>query len=161
MSPAVVPYSELLLRYPPIQENISPDLVLQFGAPLVSTEIPGVVKRTMNDGNRMNHVLIHPHFPSERHDPEYTVTHCVDSDVPSFARGLLTHLESSPIRPNFGSDLAPLVTLGRLLQSRIPDIVEGAVQATRKNSGTTYAELTEPEIFLSLSKQHCLWTLHL
>ena len=152
MSPAVVPYSELLLRSPSVQENINPDLVLQFGAPLVSTEIPAIIKRAMNEGNRIHHVLVHPHFPSERHDPDFTVSHRIDSDIPTFSRGLLNYLESLPNRPMISSDLAPLVTLGRMLQPRIPGIIDEAVQTVRNSSNAIeYTKLTEPEIFVSLS----------
>jgi 2-succinyl-5-enolpyruvyl-6-hydroxy-3-cyclohexene-1-carboxylate synthase len=148
-SPAVVPFAEHILRSPLIQENLRPDLVLQFGTPLVSTEILKVVKKTMVE-DLVHHVLIHPHHPTERADPEFTVSHKVDSEILPFIKALSSYLEETP-ESSRSSQLTPLINLGRSLQPEILSIVNTAVAevATSESGGRV---MTEPEIILSLSE---------
>ena len=79
-SSAVIPYAEHLLKNQMISTIIRPDLILQIGHPLVSTEVPKMiieamkVSETLDDANIVRHILIHPHHPDERSDPDFTLT---------------------------------------------------------------------------------------
>jgi 2-succinyl-5-enolpyruvyl-6-hydroxy-3-cyclohexene-1-carboxylate synthase len=147
-SPAVVPFAEHLLRNPSVRKNLKPDLVLQFGAPLVTTEVPGVITATMSEGF-LNHVLVHPHHPSERADPDFTVTHKVSAEITPFLKELSDRLENLGIQCS--SSLAPLVTLGRRLGSEMPSIIsESAKDVTNDRLGQSV--MTEPEVVLTMSR---------
>ena len=148
-SSAVIPFAEHLMRCPTVQENMAPDLVLQFGAPLITTEVPNIIKQTMSDG-LLNHVLIHPHHPSERADPEFTVTHKVDSEIGPFIKDVMRFVEVN-LGTRQSSQLAPLIHLGRMLQLQMPSIVELATKDAKENDSEQHA-MTEPEVILSLSK---------
>ena len=76
--------TEHLLKHSAIKSNIQPDLVIQIGSTLVSTEIEDLIKRSMQKNRRLAHVLLHTHRPTERADPSGTVTHKINSDVASF-----------------------------------------------------------------------------
>jgi 2-succinyl-5-enolpyruvyl-6-hydroxy-3-cyclohexene-1-carboxylate synthase len=147
-SPAVIPFAEHLLRSPLVKENLKPDLVLQFGAPLVSTEVPSVVKATMSE-EPMYHVLVHPHHSHERADPDFTVTHKISAEIGPFLRALLSHQEMTGSQSS--SNLAPLVLLGRRLQSQMAGIITGAARDVLSNLNS-HSVLTEPEIVLCLSQ---------
>eukprot|EP00980_Cylindrotheca_fusiformis_P013254 scaffold3373_cov137-Cylindrotheca_fusiformis.AAC.14 len=148
-SNAVVPFAEHLLRSPLVRNNVRPDLVLQLGTPLVSTEISQVVKMSMAE-DLVHHVLIHPHHPMERADPEFTVSHKVDTEILPFIKALSGFLEESP-RPNLSSQLVPIVNLGRSLRSQMPLIVITA--AEDQHAGVIGERvMTEPEIIISLSE---------
>jgi 2-succinyl-5-enolpyruvyl-6-hydroxy-3-cyclohexene-1-carboxylate synthase len=148
-SPAVIPFAEHIMKCPLVQDNIKPDLVLQFGAPLISTEVSKIIAGTMSE-DPVHHVLVHPHHPHERADPEFTVSHKVNGEIGSFLRQLTNYLDSVP-RPRQSSNLAPLIHLGRLLQSQMPMIVDSAVQSISDELGDSVG-MTEPEVMLSLSK---------
>lgn len=150
-SPAVIPFSEHLLRFSPIHDSLKPDMVLQFGAPLVSTEISKVIKKTMMDQEPLNHVLVHPHHPNERADPDFTISHAVDSEIVPFIKRLIDHLDQGS-RPVQSSYLTPLVNLGRALQEEIPSIVDLAAKEITTSEENKPEVMTEPEIILSLSE---------
>ena len=140
-SQAVIPYAEHVFRNPVVQSNVKPDLVIQLGAPLLSTALPSVITTTMKE-RTLHHVLVHPHHPHERADPDFTVTHQLDTEIVPFVKALHQHLSSKAERVS--SDLAPLVTLGRVIQSHMPSIV---TEASREFS----EEMTEPELVVALS----------
>jgi len=148
-SSAVVPFAEHLLRSSLVKKNLKPDLIIQLGAPIVSTEIPGVIKQTLHD-ETLNHVLVHPHYPTERHNPEFTISQTIDSDIDSF---LVEMMKMLNIQDNskFGSQLAPLVQLGSMLRDEMPTIVEEAGAKIREEDSNFHG-LTEPEVVMTLSK---------
>jgi 2-succinyl-5-enolpyruvyl-6-hydroxy-3-cyclohexene-1-carboxylate synthase len=148
-SPCVVPFAEHILRCPVIQENLQPDLILQFGAPLVSTEIPKIVKKTMQD-HPIQHVLVHSHHSSERADPDFTVTRNVDADIGTFVRALTSFIGELPPY-KLGSQLSPIVELGRVLQREMPGIVEKAATQLFQND-TGKQKMSEPELAMAMSK---------
>ncbi len=148
-SSAVIPFAEHVLRSPLVNKGLKPDLVIQLGAPLISTEIPGVIKKTLYDG-ALNHILVHPHHPTERHDPEFTVSHTVDSDIDSFLVEAIASLNTGH-HDLFGSQLAPLVQLGHMLRDEMPGIVEEAGARLRKED-PNFQGITEPEVVMTLSK---------
>jgi 2-succinyl-5-enolpyruvyl-6-hydroxy-3-cyclohexene-1-carboxylate synthase/pimeloyl-ACP methyl ester carboxylesterase/L-alanine-DL-glutamate epimerase-like enolase superfamily enzyme len=148
-SPAVVLYAEHILRCPLVHNNLKPDLILQFGAPLISTELPNIVKSTIKQGPT-NHILIHPRHPSERTDPEFTVSQAISADIGSFIRDITTELDRRPLY-FAGSELAPMVVLGRLLQREMPRIVDEAT-SSRVVKDDPPNMLTEPQVMLEMSK---------
>lgn len=145
-SPSVVPFAEHLLRCPIVKNNLQPDLILQFGAPLVSTEIPNIIKKCTTSAS-FNHVVVHPRHPRERVDSYFTQTEHVDSDIGQFASALLAHFEAHPSR-NVGSSLSHMVSLGRQLREQIPQIVDQASKTILNGAEGT----SEPEVILGLSK---------
>jgi len=147
-SSAVVPFSEHLLRCPLVQKNLKPDLIIQLGAPLISTEIPKIIKQTLQE-DFLSHVLIHPHHPKERYDPDFTLSRIIDCDIDSFLIETIKLLENQQ-NVLLGSQLAPLTNLGRMLQEEMPTIVENAVEEM-KAEDPDFRELTEPEIIMELS----------
>lgn len=63
---AIVSCAEHLLKNPQLSKNMRPDLILQIGAPLVSTEVSNVMRSAMmgNDGTNAN---VRGHEDSEEH----------------------------------------------------------------------------------------------
>jgi 2-succinyl-5-enolpyruvyl-6-hydroxy-3-cyclohexene-1-carboxylate synthase/o-succinylbenzoate synthase len=151
-SSAVVPFAEHILKCSLVAENLKPDFILQIGSPLLSTEIPSAIVAALKDsGSQAHHVLLHPHLASERADPNLTVTHKVSAEISPFLKALLEAIETnaSPGAVR-GSELAPLVVLGRKVQAVMEDIIHDAAHvATPKNSQPS---LTEPEIVLALAQ---------
>mmetsp|Transcript_34261 Transcript_34261/g.83098 ORF Transcript_34261/g.83098 Transcript_34261/m.83098 type:complete len:2335 (+) Transcript_34261:208-7212(+) len=146
-SSAVVPFAEHLLRSPLVGDNLRPDVVIQFGSPLISTEVVKVIKTSMADGN-IHHVLVHPHHPSERVDPEFTVSQKVDAEILPFVKSLCSVLTTLPLS---SSSLSPIIRLGRSIQNEIQTIVDTAVADVRASENGAVI-MTEPEIILSLSE---------
>ena len=147
-SDAVIPFAEHILRNPAVAKNLKPDLVIQFGAPLISTEISGVIKRTMSQAD-LQHILVHPHGPTERADPDFTVTQRISCDIHPFIRSLSRTLASSSDALSISSELAPLVLLGRRLQDVVPSIVSESSNEILKPLLDRPA-LTEPQVMMSL-----------
>ena len=152
--PSVVPYGEHILKHPAVAQGMKADFVLQIGAPLISTEISKVVSECMTNGG--SHVLVHPHHPSERADPSFTVTHRVSSEAGIFLKSVQERLESSGFTKGvLTSDLAPLVLLGRALGENMPEIIHRASsdvvaqQLGNENGGVL---LTEPQVALAISE---------
>jgi o-succinylbenzoate synthase len=95
-----------------------------------------------------SHVLIHPHVPQERADPSFTVTHTVSTDIAPFLSGVSDVLAAKGLAAQCSSQLAPLVTLGRMLQTVMKSIIFEASETT----STSLALLTEPQIMVALSE---------
>lgn len=172
-STAVIPYAEHLMKCPLVSDNMQPDFVLQIGSPLVTTEVVNMITSSMKKRAQvadsplgpMYHVLLHPHHPTERSDPNFTISHRVSSDISPFLKGLLTQLELlGGGDTQCSSDLAPLVLLGRKLGERIPEIIH---DASRKVSAkfnderkdvdtpdllTIQPHLTEPQVTLAMAQ---------
>lgn len=122
----VVPYAEHILKHPVVSQEIQPDLILQLGSPLISTEISAMISRTMKIDSSTNHVLIQQLHPYERADPEHTVTHRVSTSIGPFLKSVLRHIDHFESTPdNFGSELAPLLYLGRELRAKMPSLIRG------------------------------------
>jgi 2-succinyl-5-enolpyruvyl-6-hydroxy-3-cyclohexene-1-carboxylate synthase len=149
MSSAVVPFAEHLLKCAIVKENVQPDLILQIGAPLVSTEITGVIEGAMkNTATSARHVLLHPHTPHERMDPGFTVSHCISTDISPFLKSVSDLIERDGSVTS--SELAPLVLLGRGLRDEMKHIILDVAETTMKSEDNPM--LTEPEIILALAE---------
>ena len=111
------------------------------------------------------HVLIQQFYPYERADPDQTVTHRISSNIGLFLKSLLNHLENIAPAANFGSELAPLLYLGRELQKQMPSIIREASSVcfapghsstspaeTSKERLTNDISLTEPQIMMAISE---------
>ena len=148
-SPAVIPFAEFLLKAPSLRDVVAPDLLIQIGAPLVSTEVAALAQRAADRDDFRGHVLIHPHFPAERHDPDFTVTHTFSVDVGQFLEHLMLVLGSPRYRRQvaLSSTLAPLVSLGRQLASNMSDIVRTASCGILGDD----LRLTEPGVMFDLA----------
>jgi len=148
-SPAVVPFAEHLLKCPEVVENLQPDLIIQIGSPLISTAIPSLARDASKRHDvPAHHVLIHPHFDSERVDPDFTVTHTVSAEISPF---LNTLSEALTGHHDITSELAPLILLGRRLQAEMKGIIEDAAIARRSFAGRDPC-LTEPELIVALAE---------
>ena len=147
---------EHLLKNPLIKSNIKPDFILQIGSTLVSTEIQGVISESMKNNKECQHVLIHNHRPAERADPSFTVTHQISSHVVPFLNNVRQHLEHSIRLQNksIGSELAPLVHIGRDLAETIPEIIHACSNTIFDNNDVNpdRVSLTEPQIILGISE---------
>ena len=153
-SAAVVPFAEHLLKSPLVADNLQPDLILQLGAPLVSTAIPGLIESAMKKSKgRIDHILVHAHANDERVDPLFSVNHAVSSPVGPFLKGLMSELERDDLlETQCGSDLAPILHLARMLQSEMKTIIENA--AAKAMAGNKEQRLTEPEIIVALAEHY-------
>ncbi len=169
---SVVPYGEYVLKHPTIKSNLKPDLIIQIGNPLISTEINGIIYDTMKNERGSHHILVHPHHPNERSDPIYTVTHRISSDAFSFVQSVQNCFDTfeDGNASGVGSELAPLVLLGRHLAESMPSIIHSAsskiVEKRKKiweadnleknENGYITAKgmssLTEPQVVLALSE---------
>lgn len=148
-STCVVPFAEHILRCPVVQENLQPDLILQFGAPLVSTEIPKIITKTMQD-YPTHHILVHPHHATERADPDFTVSRNINADIGTFVRALISFIDELSSE-ELGSDLAPIIGLGRVLQREMPALVEKAAERVCRNS-VGAQKMSEPELAIAISR---------
>jgi len=145
----VIPYAEHLLKNPLVSNGMQPDLILQLGSPLISTEISQVMKSNPS----AKHVLVQKFHPSERIDPEQTITHRISSDIGSFVNSIINHLESSGSASNYGSELAPLLHLGRELQQQMPTIIQDTSNMDSVIKGDANEDsLTEPQIMMAISE---------
>ena len=159
---AVIPYAEHLLKNPLISQNIRPDLILQIGHPLVSTEIPRMIRESMRasesseDASLLHHVLIHPHHPNERSDPDFTLTHRISAEIAPFLVSVSSELETTcDAASTCSSELSSLVLLGRMLGAKMPLIIEDAsnnVTATLVDPETDSTTLTEPQLVLAMTQ---------
>lgn len=147
-SEAVVPFAEHLLKNPIVAENLKPDLVIQIGAPLVSSQIPLLISQSLKANRSLSHVLIHPGCGSERSDPEFTVSHHVSSEIGPFLKAVQLSLRSKGSLENCHSQLAPLVLMGRRIQQDMKNII----RASSDDVSNGVSPLTEPEIALALAE---------
>ena len=151
-----VPYAEHLLKNPLVSNGMQPDLILQLGAPLISTEIWPVIRSNPS----AQHVLIQKFYPYERADPEQTVSHRISSDPTKWLNEMMSHFERSGAGDIFGSELAPLLYIGRKLQPQIPSIIQEASDAVTIPGSATNGEtriddgisLSEPQIMRAISE---------
>mmetsp|Transcript_21973 Transcript_21973/g.47724 ORF Transcript_21973/g.47724 Transcript_21973/m.47724 type:complete len:2506 (-) Transcript_21973:87-7604(-) len=154
----VIPYAEHLLKNPLVSNGMQPDLILQLGTPLISTEISQVIKSNPS----VKHVLVQKLHPYERADPEQTITHRISSDIGYFLNNMISHLDRpGSFSSNYGSELAPLLYLGRELQTQFPSIIhEASSNVDLAASSVTNGEvnlnegisLTEPQITMAISE---------
>ena len=149
-SPAVIPFAEHLLKCPVVAENIEPDFVLQIGAPLVSTEISSAIKAALKENSAATHILVHPNYGRERVNADFTVTHSIQSEIAPFLRAILHTLKSQSLLSECGSELTPLIQLGRRLQPDMKSIIRRASETI--SSEHTKEVLSEPEIALAVSE---------
>ena len=145
----VIPYAEHLMKNPTIAKGMQPDLIIQLGTPLISTEITGIIKS--NPAAR--HVLVQEFYPYERADPDHTVTHRISSNIGSFLKGLMSDIESNE-QSESCSELAPLVFLGEELRKLIPAIISRTAsgESSGIDSGDSDTTLTEPEIMVAITE---------
>ena len=154
-----IPYAEHLLKHPLVSKGMQPDLILQLGSPLVSTEISGMITKSMKLNTSMKHVLVQQLHPYERADPDQTVTHRVSTNIGMFLKDLMSHLDSiqSPSHA-FGSELAPLLHLGRELRKEMPTILaqndasNSNVNGDGEHADSGEGSLTEPQLMLALAE---------
>ncbi|KAL7550841.1 hypothetical protein ACHAWF_014040 [Thalassiosira exigua] len=147
----VVPYAEHLLKNPLVSKGMRPDLILQFGSPLISAEISQVIKSNPS----ARHVLVQKLYPHERANPDFTVTHSISSDVGLFVNNMISHLErTDSLGTNYGSELTTLLYLGRELQNQIPSIIHKASGVNPNEEGDSGGRtgLTEPQVMLAISE---------
>jgi len=150
--PAVIPFAEHILKNPTVAQNIKPDLIIQIGAPLVSTEVPTMIDNALRAGDSsVHHVLLHPHHGSERADPNFTVSRKISAEIAPFLKALSTQLDATDLcRNGCSSQLSPLVRLGKRLQTEMSIIINNVSQKLSPTSDDGTA-LTEPQIVLALS----------
>jgi 2-succinyl-5-enolpyruvyl-6-hydroxy-3-cyclohexene-1-carboxylate synthase len=150
-SSAVIPFAEHLLKSSLVSDNLKPDLVIQLGAPLISSAIYTAIEETMRKSEEpTHHVLVHPIIQNERIDPSSTVTHTISCGVASFLESLTSLFEDGTFDASLcSSKLAPLVLLGRKVQSEMKDIIKSAASIATGSSNA----LTEPEIIAAMSEQ--------
>jgi 2-succinyl-5-enolpyruvyl-6-hydroxy-3-cyclohexene-1-carboxylate synthase/o-succinylbenzoate synthase len=156
-SSSVVPYAEHLLKHPSVASAAKPDFVLQIGHPLISSEVPKMIKAavTQKDGTMgAGLVLLHPHHPSERSDPELFVSHRISSEVVPFLREVINQLKKQGLENSCCSALSPIILLGRQLQAKMPHIINQASQSVVSNSIDPLGDLTtltEPQIVIAMA----------
>lgn len=146
-----IPYAEHVLKNPVVSKGLRPDFILQLGSPLISTEISSIITKSIKQEASTKHVLVQQLHPYERADPDQTVTHRVSSNICSFLNALTDHLENlGPKATNLGSELAPLLYLGRKLQDKMPQIILEA--SSNKEDKADDTSLIEPQIMLAVSE---------
>lgn len=150
---------EHLLKHPTVKANMKPDLIIQIGSSLISTEIQDLIQTSSQTDIRFTHVLLHAHKPAERHDPSGTVTHKISADPTSFLPRLRAYLDERGFsNKTVNSNLAPLVHIGRELSRHIPSIIQQASANVREANRRVWNEpsnddqttLSEPQIMLTL-----------
>jgi len=159
-SSAVVPYAEHLLKNSQLKSEVRPDLIIQIGSHLVSTEVQGIISATTKLNPGTAHVLLQTSRPGERADPDATVTHQFFSDVESFLPSLHRHLDRVGKGSTIGSELSPLVLMGRTISSNISNIIHCASEKVVQQNIRVWEEsateeqitLTEPQILLAMAE---------
>jgi 2-succinyl-5-enolpyruvyl-6-hydroxy-3-cyclohexene-1-carboxylate synthase len=149
----VVPYAEHLLKNPLVSNGMRPDLVLQLGSPLISTEITQVIRSNPS----VKHVLIQRMYQHERADPEQTVTHRVSSDIGTFLNSLIWCLGAEGYfgNKNFGSELSPLLYLGRKLGAEMQSTILETTSSSTINGDVCSDDcvsLTEPQVMMAIAE---------
>ncbi|GMH85961.1 hypothetical protein TL16_g10394 [Triparma laevis f. inornata] len=129
-SPNTIKYAESVLKnLPTTPLPPTPDLILQFGSPIISPQLSDLIKTSDN------HVLVQPLYPGERLDPFSSITHMIDSDVSNFLASLKP--ESA------GSELNFLINVGEKLQKEMDSIV-------LPSAASSSQKLTEPQVFFAI-----------
>ena len=181
---AVIPCAEHLLKNKKVAERIKPDLILQIGSPIVSTEISNLIKSEMRENDMSSfvlngskdildkeytndigdsfektttHVLLHPHATTERADPDFTATHVISAPIDEFLKAVLSEINylTKRNKVQFGSKLSPLVLVGRMIRSKMPEIINEAskvVLESAQDESFSESYLTEPQVVLAISE---------
>jgi len=142
---AVVPFADHVLKCTEVRKNLQPDVIIQIGAPLVSTQVASLLREASSMNEFFKHVIIHPHAPGERVDPEFTVTHRFQAEVDDTIRLLMRELNLKRKMGQCYSELAPMVHIGRHLQNNMQQIISKASRAFSKR-------VSEPELVVGLSE---------
>jgi 2-succinyl-5-enolpyruvyl-6-hydroxy-3-cyclohexene-1-carboxylate synthase len=162
-SPAVIFYAEHLLKAPMVSRNMKPDLIIQLGHPLISTEVPKLIRESMKDSESsrksIQHVLIHPIGQERAEADEFTVTHRITADIAPFLESVVSAMEryTEDISSVCSSELASLVLLGRMLGEKMPSIIDDAsekviAQASDDKMLGGETTLTEPQVVMAMSE---------
>jgi len=154
----VVPFIDFLLKHPKVVDNISPDVILQIGHPIISVEVQKLIKSSLRNTQSQSsfwpaHILLHPHYGNERADPSFTVTHRVSCNVGYFLNKLVQYIDDTST--HIHSELLPLVELGTSLGESMPNLIHKASIDVCERSGIVGAEgivpLTEPQVILAVN----------
>lgn len=150
-----------LLKNSLLKSELRPDLIIQIGSHLISTEVQGLITETMRENTEVSHVLLHTARPAERVDAGGTITHQVFSEVECFLPSLQSHLNSGGLNSfSVGSSLSPLILLGKAVAAKMPSIIHSASKkVTERNSRVWESSaddnaisLTEPQVMLAMSE---------
>lgn len=158
-SALVVPYAEYLLKNVDLKSALQPDLVIQIGSHLVSTEVQSLISSAMYRNSKGVHILLSVPTPSERVDALGTITHNVECNPHLFIPQLtaMAQLRGSK------SNLLSLVQIGRKLAIEIPNIIHCATKTVLEEHKKVWEEnksqdkspittLSEPQIMLSIAE---------
>lgn len=152
ISSAVIPFAEHLLKNENVAKHLRTDLIIQLGAPLVSTAVPSMAVSSLKQSSGSpKHVFIHPHMPAERADPELTVTHRIDARIDSVLVPTMKLLAERDILDDCSSELVSLIDIGGRIAAEIEGIVEMSSRLVTEGLENHTATLTEPELVLALS----------
>lgn len=155
---SAIPYAEHVLKNPQVSTGMQPDLIIQLGSPLISTEFSAMATSTMKKNPSAKHVLVQQLYPYERADPDHTVTHRVSASIGPFLKNVMKHLDDLGMSTNdFGSELASLLHLGRELRVEMPNLIRAVAPTTPvSGEGEQHSEgdgtLTEPQIMQAISE---------
>ena len=150
------------MKHSAIKNALNPDLIIQIGATLVSTELQDLIVQSLKNNKRSRHILVHPHHPAERNDPSFTLTHKISADPVHFLESVQYHLRHlGADYTSLGSDILPIISLGRAFGREMPPIIHSSsdlspVEVKAMNSAerlhvNTFS-LTEPQIVLAMSE---------
>jgi len=154
-SSSVIPFAEHMLKHKAVALGTNPDFILQIGHPLISSEVPKMMKEAVAQKDVLvNHVLLHPHHPNERSDPDFLMSHRISADVIPFIRRVMKELQSND--NSCSSAVSPLILLGRQMQEKMPQLIhEASNTIVSKFLGSVSADvptLTEPQIVISMAE---------
>jgi 2-succinyl-5-enolpyruvyl-6-hydroxy-3-cyclohexene-1-carboxylate synthase len=163
-SQAVIPYADTLLTHSLVQQTMmqsqghgdgqgpQPLLILQIGHPLVGA-VNSFIENTARNGDpRSVHVLLHDHYATERADPSMTAQYVLDiPSIDSLLSAVMSEcdvdVDSDAGNSIVCSELAPLVSLGRMLQKNI--IPQAISETSHSLAG---GHLTEPQVIHTLAE---------
>ena len=156
-SSATVAFVDHILKCPSVLDNLQPDLILQIGHPLISTEVQKLIESTMKsqrkNGFQPAHILLHPHHSNERSNPLFTVTHRISCNVGAFLVALRDEVVNT--KSVIHSELAPIVELGRHMKAIMPDIIhEASKNVCNRLELIDHGDklpLTEPQVVLAIN----------
>lgn len=153
-----VPFAEHLLKNSKLKSSLKPDLIIQIGSHIVSTEVLNLVSNSVKQESKCSHVLLNVPSPAERVDATGTVTHNIECNLYSFIPQLTTKMRQIGSR----SDLISLVLLGRRLAVQMPKIIHDAsrkvlvekkkVWETVGSDDESIVSLSEPQVILAISE---------
>ena len=143
-----------------LKSELQPDLIIQIGSHLISTEVQGLIDECMKNSQQIEHVLLHTSRPAERVDAGGTMTLQVFSKVEQFLPSLQSHLQSRMSSLSIGSSLSPLILIGKSVADKIPEIIQTASKIVTEETSRVWESsvkdslisLTEPQIILGMSE---------